>query len=456
MPSLRPAALASILVAALSASAASQTPTYHAEFLGSAVYVSAMNDDGLVVGQGTVGIYPRAWVAGPGKPITYLPLPMGFLSSTPTDINDAGVIVGKISPYSTTNTIPQPARWDPDGAGGWTVTRLDTLPGDNRGTADAINDLGDIVGTSSYQSSIKTVLYTASGPVMLPGLGHLPPRSLNDSRVYVSGSSRVDLDTLAVENLGVPAGFTGVEGWVINDAGQVLADLTLDGGAGCTEQVGLYADGPGWQALATCGGEASAHDLNDLGDVLLKVDYDPQVLFAGGGLHRVEDLIVADSGKWTLPGMIYGIAMNDARQMALYATNGGQSGIILITPDTDVICQADLGFAGPGTLDLDLCGGDLSSGTTADLSLTGALPNVGAWLFAGLSQLPVPFKGGTLVPVPWALLLPLPVDASGHGGIAGVPGGIGPLTVYVQAVQADAAQPHGWAISNALRVDFLP
>lgn len=114
------------------------------------------------------------------------------------------------------------------------MTRVDTLHGDNRGTAGAINEFGDIVGTSSYPASIRTVLSTASGPVMLPGLGHLPPRSRNDSRVDVSGSSCVDLDTLAVENLGVPAGFTGAQGWVIADAGQVLADLPLDGGAGCT------------------------------------------------------------------------------------------------------------------------------------------------------------------------------------------------------------------------------
>src|SRR5688572_13028711 len=121
-----------------------QAPTYHAEFLGTAVHVAAMNSSGLVVGTGSIGIYQRAYVAGPGKAISYLPLPFGFLSSGARDLNDSGVIVGVMSPYQTTGFYPQPVRWDPDGAGGYTPTLLSTLPGHNRGTAEAINELGDI------------------------------------------------------------------------------------------------------------------------------------------------------------------------------------------------------------------------------------------------------------------------------------------------------------------------
>jgi hypothetical protein len=431
-----------------------QAPVYHAEYLGNATHVAAMNDAGLVVGTGAIFQYPRAYVAGPGMPLTYLKLPLGFLSSGARDINDAGVIVGVMSPYQTTAFYPQPVRWDPDGKGGYTPTLLATLPGDNRGTADAINNLGDILGTSAYQSSMHVVQYSSGNAVNLPTLAGLLPQSINDLRQYVgAGSWRVDLDTMIVESLGVPAGFGAAHGWVINASGQVAGDVT--GGAGCAQENALYTDGLGWQTLGPCGTDNSAYDLDDQGDVLMTLDSVPYVHFVDGGLWRVEDLIVAASGHWTV-NPPFNMALNNARQMAVYASNGGQSGIILISPEGGVTCQENLGFAGPGQLQLSVCGGDLSTGTTADLQLSGALPGVAAWLVTGLSSQPAPFKGGTLVPLPILLEMPLAVDGLGLALIPGIPGGLGPATLYLQMVQANASQPQGWAISNALRVDFLP
>jgi hypothetical protein len=69
---------------------------------------------------------------------------------------------------------------------------------------------------------------------------------------------------------------------------------------------------------------------------------------------------------------------------------------------------------------------------------------------------PTPAKGGLVVPVPWALVMLLTVDGAGHAAVSPVPGGSGPMSVYLQAVQPDAGQPKGWSISNALRADFLP
>lgn len=442
-----------LAAAALVTPVLAQTPSYHAEFLGNAVHVAAMNDSGVVVGTGPFGLYQRAYVAGPGKAITSLPLPMGFLSSGARDVNEAGVIVGVMSPYQTTGFYPQPVRWDPNGSGGYVPTLLATLPGHNRGTADAINDLGDIVGTSAYQADMHTVLFTNKGTLDLPGLAQFPAQSLNDQRVYVGGGPwRVSLDTLAVQNLGVPAGFTSAHGWVINAAGRIAGDAT--GGAGCPQQLALYADGPGWQTFGPCGANTTAYDLNDHGDVLMTWGDVPWVRFASGASFKVEDLIAAPSGHWTVNAP-FNMALNNAGQMAVYASNGGLSGIILITPDGGTTCQADLGFGGPGALQLSLCGGDLSSGTNASLELAGAKPSVSAWLLAGLDFLPTPTKGGLVVPVPWGLVMPLGVNAAGHATL-GVSGGGGPLSVYLQAVQPDSAQSKGWAISNALRADFLP
>lgn len=118
-------------------------------------------------------------------------------------------------------------------------------------------------------------------------------------------------------------------------------------------------------------------------------------------------------------------------------------------------CQDDLGWAGPGSAALTVCGGDLSTGTTADLEVTGATPGGTAFLVAGLVNAPTPIKGGVLVPVPWLLLLGVPLDGSGGLSLT-LNGGGGPLTAFVQCVYADGAQPLGFGFSNAVAVDFLP
>ena len=119
-------------------------------------------------------------------------------------------------------------------------------------------------------------------------------------------------------------------------------------------------------------------------------------------------------------------------------------------------CQADLGFAGPGASVLSVCGGDLSTGTTATLQLQGAPAFAPAVVVAGFVNGPTPFKGGTLVPNPWALLLGMTTDAGGELSIPDIAGGGGPLSLYLQVVLVDAAQVHGFGLSNAVRMDLLP
>jgi len=105
---------------------------------------------------------------------------------------------------------------------------------------------------------------------------------------------------------------------------------------------------------------------------------------------------------------------------------------------------------------LSVCGGDLSTGTTADLQLTGAQPLAPALLFASLGNNPTPFKGGLLVPLPEMIVMPLSVDVLGEIALAGIPGGNGPVSLYLQFVLADAGQPQGVGLSNVVRVDLLP
>ncbi len=120
------------------------------------------------------------------------------------------------------------------------------------------------------------------------------------------------------------------------------------------------------------------------------------------------------------------------------------------------LCQENLGYGGPGDAKLKVCGEPLATGATADLLVEDAAPNKFALLAASTSFSPTPFKGGTLVPLPFELLLPFRTDASGEISIPGIEGGGGPFDAYVQFIIVDLAQKRGIALSNAVTVVFLP
>ena len=125
-------------------------------------------------------------------------------------------------------------------------------------------------------------------------------------------------------------------------------------------------------------------------------------------------------------------------------------------PDvSNVICQTDLGSGGPGSSVLSICGDDLSTGTTADLLLTGAPAGATAYAIVGFSSNPMFLEGGVLVPTVDAIKV-FVTDGSGEVFLPGIPGG-GDFTAYLQFIIDDAAQvPFGYGFSNALQVDFLP
>jgi hypothetical protein len=123
--------------------------------------------------------------------------------------------------------------------------------------------------------------------------------------------------------------------------------------------------------------------------------------------------------------------------------------------DCGRMCQTDLAFGGPGTGTLSICGGNLSPGEAATLDILGATPNAPAVLVAGGVYAPTQFKGGTLVPVPWFVAAPLALDGVGAFSVT-VPGGGGPINLFVQAVYADPAQALGVGFTNALELHLLP
>lgn len=134
-------------------------------------------------------------------------------------------------------------------------------------------------------------------------------------------------------------------------------------------------------------------------------------------------------------------------QIKNYASNRNCLGC----ESTDV-CQTDLGFGGPGTGEMSLCGGDLSAGTTATLLLenTGVSNQLG-FLFAGPFLSPLPFRGGTLYPNPLSIAGAFFVNILGNYSTT-VPGSSTPQQIYLQAVYGDPGQAQGVGISNVLRV----
>ncbi len=119
--------------------------------------------------------------------------------------------------------------------------------------------------------------------------------------------------------------------------------------------------------------------------------------------------------------------------------------------------QPDLGFQGPGLGAIYMVGTELYSGGQADFGGLNLPGNAPCWLVASALTDFLPFKGGILVPdVAAGLVFPLQADQGGNLYLGGIPGGGGPFIVYAQMIVKDAAQAQGWALTNALAIEFLP
>lgn len=351
------AAVTVALSAALSPASA-DPPSYTARFLTpgiSAVNAAAMNEAGDVVGTGTTG--SGGWVSQAGAPAVLLPLPPGATYGFANDINDSGVIVGSVGPSSYPGLFGKAVAWIPDGSGGYTIHEFGTLPGHVASEATAVNNVGDIIGYSSNGTFRYAVLFTAPGGIQdLSPTGVFDPSDINDQRVLVDHSyytKRLDLDTMVVEDLGPPGpGYASSWGVAINESGQVAGNvINTWGGSNCPSHAARYTDGVDWEVFSGCGQANSAWDMNDLGDVVMRLNVSPYVRFQGIGTFLIEDLITADVGHWYVING-YGLTINNSRQMAVPATNSvtGQGGIILLTP---ILVPGDLD--GDGDVDLDDC-----------------------------------------------------------------------------------------------------
>ena len=119
--------------------------------------------------------------------------------------------------------------------------------------------------------------------------------------------------------------------------------------------------------------------------------------------------------------------------------------------------QPTVQAGGPGSAELHMYGTPLAGGGVADLRVTGAPAFAPVYLLASPASAPASFKGGVLVPqVSSALFLTLPANGQGTVTLTGIPGGGGPLVVYLQAVIPVPIAAQGYWLTNALAAQLLP
>lgn len=283
----------------------------------------------------------------------------------------------------------------------------------------------------------------------------------------------------------------GNGGGIAAAAGTALVvNCTLSDNAALAAGGGLSVQGPGaltfangvlWEDQAPLGMEVAVLDHPSLGGGTLTLRYSD---FEGGALAAHVDpgsslnlgngnldtdpfFVSTASGDFGLsPGSPAVDAGNNA-DVPPNVTEDLDGGSRFLDGNADAIalvdmgalefefCQVDLGFGGPGTATLGVCGEPLLTGNHAELRLTGGPALQPAFLLAGFANNPTSFAGGTLVPVPPFLLVALGTNAEGEISFA-VMGGQGPATVFIQGVVVDPLQPLGFVISNAVQVDVLP
>ena len=191
-----------------------------------------------------------------------------------------------------------------------------------------------------------------------------------------------------------------------------------------------------------------------------------EISVSGDGTNwvNVETLTGSGENQWTVNSFRVGDYITPTATVQVRFRIGDYGGGSITEAGVDVfrverftcdVCQPDIGFQGPGTATLSMCGGDLSTGTTADLVFSGGPANSLVYLGVDVALTPVPFGMGTIIsPAPLAII-PMPTDANGSFTWT-LPGGGGPVTVYAQVIYADATLPGGAGFSNAIAATWLP
>ncbi len=339
---LRPTRRSTVLVALLwllavvpAARAADAPPAYDLRYLGPGSPV-ALNNTGIIAGARLVADRYVPLVSVGGAAWATLPVPAGAESVFPTDLNDAGVIVGVA--YTAWN--PVAVRWTPRPAG-YVVEVLPRLPGDASSYATAVNDLGQIVGARRALGYVPAAttgwLYSdADGIVDLAAMYGLwvVPVDLTDGGRVLAGRELLDLGAGTIRDIGPgPAEYNAVTGVAINEAGQVAGQAALRSTSLNIVSVFRYDGVATWTRLAGTSRYTTASSINAGGDVGYG-ELGAGIFLEGLGTFAVGSLLAPEvtTAGWAITGS--GVEVNDARQIATVGRNAvtGESGGVLLTP----------------------------------------------------------------------------------------------------------------------------
>ena len=398
--------------------------------------LTGLNDQGMMTGYTTqTGIGPRGFVTD-GVTFTTIYAPTSFWTFA-HDVNNQGVVCGSIYYVSSFSG----SGWDTfTWQNGTFTTSIYGYypPYSNEVDAYGINDAGLVVGrafTGAYSPSAAWATFS-------PGVTFNPPGA-----------------TLGVS----PTGAYGC-----NDVDQVIGGFGLGTNNAIPGEIFVY-DHPtdSYQVYSPPGAAGSTgRGINDSG--LMCGVYVGGVPTASGlpsGIPSTNRAFVTlasqpGAGDWLkiyIPGALstQALDINDAGVVVgnWYDANGISHGFIARPADS--LQHADLGYGGPGNAHLSVTG-YLGTGNTGSIDLVGAPPSTAAWLLASTQLNPTPFVGGTVVTVPVAAYFPLFTDSQGEIHIPGLPGGGGPLTVYLQYLHVLPSGPLGYGLSNAVEVQFTP
>lgn len=437
--------------------AAIAQPRYVAKLLGDGTVINDMNVRGEVVGWTVAGGAVRAFVVGPAHTHQLLPLPSGFASAWAQGINDSGVIVGSVGAGSLPE-FGKAIAWTPNGQGGYSTQLLGQLPGHSQSVAYAINDRGQIVGSSltpGFQGGPTVWFNSPTGVMNIAALGApSDPKQVNTHGVVVGiNGGLFDLDTLTPSPLpSLTGNMSGFQGWAINSYGEMAGTGFYGGVARAATRFTLTQ---GWQALSAAfslSSNVQAFDINDHRLTVLEAPF-PSAHFDGIGTFGLGSILVpTQAGGWSF-GTSFGGAVNDFDQIAAIGSKlgpGGGSGVVLLTPAG----FHDVGFGLAGSNGIpQLSGtGSLVAGTPMSATLSNAVASSPMFLVVGTNTALLPFLGGTLVPTPQIVLGGFTTDPAGSLVVsttwpAGIPVG---TTVSVQAWIADPTATAGYAASNGL------
>jgi probable HAF family extracellular repeat protein len=261
-------------------------------------------------------------------------------SSTAGGINKNGLIAGSytVTPHTPPfNPVSYPFAYD-----GTNLNVLPNLYPTDGMDANAINDLGEVVGTSHGQHGNRGYLYSNGATIDLGTLGTETYAIAINNHSQVVGTSlrnattpRAFLYTRSggITDLGTLSGGATSGAWGINDAGQIVGQSDAGGGPN-TGHPFLYSNGHMTDLGSLGGSNANALGINNLGEVVgwcnIPGDGAAHAFRYTAGVMTDLNLLVAADPNWTLQEAT---AINDLGQIVAVKVNAaGEGQAVLLDP----------------------------------------------------------------------------------------------------------------------------